>query len=79
MGFFAGIFTAIGIDPEIEFYKALAKAIELVGGRSLSIIFIILAIILLIIGLVKTNKDLIGWINWCTGFLVGFIILAIVS
>jgi len=79
MGFFAGIFAAIGIDPEIEIYKALAKVIGVIGGYTLSAIFIILVVILLVIELIKTNKNLIGWVNWCVGFLVGFVILTIAS
>ena len=33
VGFFTGLFTILGIDPEMVLYKSLAEIIKEIGGR----------------------------------------------
>jgi len=85
IGLISGLFTVVGVDPEMIVYRALAEIIDEIGGHSLSIVFMIIVVILLLAEFLIMLSEGGDWaltlliFGW--GFLAGLLLLtaAIIS
>ncbi|MCK5723467.1 MAG: hypothetical protein KAI84_13100 [Gammaproteobacteria bacterium] len=77
-GFLNGIWIAIGINPEAEFFKTLKEVIDTINPENqFSILFIILPLIVLIATLILI-KAIGGWLGFAavgSGFIGGLLVL----
>jgi len=75
LGFVAGLFAAIGLDPDTIFIKSIADAIDAISGNSLlASLLIILASVLSIIPILKwlVDGDIVSIISLIVGILSGW-------
>ena len=79
IGFSSGLFTILGVDPEMIIYKSLAELIKEIGGSSLSMIFMIFIFILLIaeflVMLSKGENWMLTLLIFGGGFFAGLLFL----
>jgi hypothetical protein len=78
LGFFSGLWLAIGFDPEAELFKALADLLKIINPEfKLGIIFFIIPILLTVISIyVAWNMGgQLGLIAVLFGFIAGVLII----
>jgi len=82
LGFFSGLWTAVGIDPQVIIFNALGNAVYTIyADPTVRSIFIVLPVILLTISIHRAYKKgrLFGLISVIIAYLAGVLIFVSIA